>query len=54
MKQFDYLKQAIKQTGCTLQQIATACSMTKGYLSQLINGKINNPSARKIAALHRF
>lgn len=28
--------------------------MTKGYLSQLINEKINNPSARKIAALHRF
>lgn len=54
MKQFDYLKQAIKQTGCTLQQIATACGMTKGYLSQLINEKINNPSARKIAALHRF
>ncbi|CAA2930788.1 Trifunctional NAD biosynthesis/regulator protein NadR [Arsenophonus endosymbiont of Bemisia tabaci Q2] len=48
------MKQAIKQTGCTLQQIATAFGMTKGYLSQLINEKINNPSAHKIAALHRF
>lgn len=37
MSQFDYLKTAIKQKGCTLQQVADASGMTKGYLSQLLN-----------------
>lgn len=54
MKQFYYLKQALKQTGYTLQQIATACDMTTSYLSQLINNKINNPNIQKIATLHHF
>ncbi len=31
MLQFDYLKTAIKQKGCTLQQVADASGMTKGY-----------------------
>jgi len=51
---FDYLKTAIKQKGCTLQQVADASGMTKGYLSQLLNAKIKSPSARKLEALHRF
>lgn len=54
MAEFDYLKNAIKQAGYTLQQVADASDMTKGYLSQLINHKIKSPSAQKIAALHRF
>ncbi|KLN97817.1 multifunctional transcriptional regulator/nicotinamide-nucleotide adenylyltransferase/ribosylnicotinamide kinase NadR [Moellerella wisconsensis] len=54
MAEFDYLKDAIRQTGYTLQQVADASEMTKGYLSQLINNKIKSPSAQKIAALHRF
>ncbi|PQQ27179.1 multifunctional transcriptional regulator/nicotinamide-nucleotide adenylyltransferase/ribosylnicotinamide kinase NadR [Photorhabdus hindustanensis] len=54
MGQFDYLKEAIKQTGCTLQQVADASGMTKGYLSQLINDKIKSPSAQKLAALHHY
>lgn len=54
MAEFDYLKNAIKQAGYTLQQVADASDMTKGYLSQLINNKIKSPSAQKIAALHRF
>ncbi len=54
MRQFDYLKAAIKQQGCTLQQVADASSMTKGYLSQLLNDKIKSPSAQKLEALHRF
>ena len=40
MSSFDYLKSAIKQKGCTLQQVAEASGMTKGYLSQLLNAKI--------------
>ena len=40
MPQFDYLKTSIKQKGCTLQQVADASGMTKGYLSQLLNDKI--------------
>lgn len=51
---FDYLKTAIKQQGCTLQQVADASGMTKGYLSQLLNAKIKSPSAQKLEALHRF
>ncbi|MTC73295.1 multifunctional transcriptional regulator/nicotinamide-nucleotide adenylyltransferase/ribosylnicotinamide kinase NadR [Providencia sp. wls1919] len=54
MAEFDYLKSAIKGAGYTLQQVADATEMTKGYLSQLINDKIKSPSAHKIAALHRF
>ena len=50
----DYLKTAIKQKGCTLQQVADASGMTKGYLSQLLNAKIKSPSAQKLEALHRF
>ena len=47
MSSFDYLKSAIKQKGCTLQQVAEASGMTKGYLSQLLNAKIKSPSAQK-------
>lgn len=54
MSSFDYLKTAIRQQGCTLQQVADASGMTKGYLSQLLNAKINSPSAKKLEALHRF
>ena len=43
MSSFDYLKSAIKQKGCTLQQVADASGMTKGYLSQLLNAKIKKP-----------
>lgn len=46
MSSFDYLKTAIKQQGCTLQQVADASGMTKGYLSQLLNAKLKAP-ARK-------
>lgn len=46
MPQFDYLKTSIKQKGCTLQQVADASGMTKGYLSQLLNDKIKSPSAQ--------
>jgi len=54
MSSFDYIKTAIRQKGCTLQQVAEASGMTKGYLSQLLNAKIKSPSAQKLEALHRF
>ncbi len=53
MLQFDYLKTAIKQKGCTLQQVAEASGMTKGYLSQLLNDKSKAP-VRKIRGLTPF
>jgi transcriptional regulator with XRE-family HTH domain len=53
MSSFDYIK-TIRQKGCTLQQVADASGMTKGYLSQLLNAKIKSPSAQKLEALHRF
>lgn len=46
MTDFSYLKQAIKQAGVTLQQLADQCGVTKGYLSQLINNKIKVLAAR--------
>lgn len=54
MSSFNYLKSSIKQQGCTLQQVADACGVTKGYLSQLLNAKIKSPSAQKLEAIHRF
>jgi HTH-type transcriptional repressor of NAD biosynthesis genes len=54
MSSFEYLKTAIRQQSVTLQQVAEACGMTKGYLSQLLNAKIKSPSAQKLEALHRF
>lgn len=53
MSSFDYLKTAIKQQGCTLQQVADASGMTKGYLSQLLNAKIKAP-ARKAGGVAPF
>ncbi|WP_239739150.1 multifunctional transcriptional regulator/nicotinamide-nucleotide adenylyltransferase/ribosylnicotinamide kinase NadR [Proteus penneri] len=54
MGPFDYIKQAIRKNGYTLQQVADESDMTKGYLSQLINNKIKSPSAQKMSALHQF
>lgn len=54
MSSFDYLKTAIRQQGYTLQQVADASGMTKGYLSQLLNAKIKSPGAQKMEALHHF
>lgn len=54
MSSFNYLKTAIRQRGYTLQQVADASGMTKGYLSQLLNAKIKSPSAKKLEALHHF
>lgn len=53
MPSFNYLQTIIKQKGFTLQQVAEASEMTKGYLSQLLNNKIKSPSAQKLEALHR-
>ena len=47
MSSFDYIKTAIRQKGCTLQQVAEASGMTKGYLSQLLNAKSQNAPARR-------
>jgi HTH-type transcriptional repressor of NAD biosynthesis genes len=36
--------------GCTLQQVADASGMTKGYLSQLLNAKIKSPARKARSA----
>ncbi|MCT6892507.1 MAG: multifunctional transcriptional regulator/nicotinamide-nucleotide adenylyltransferase/ribosylnicotinamide kinase NadR [Bombilactobacillus mellifer] len=54
MSDFSYLKQAIKRKRLSLQTVADSCQMTKGYLSQLINNKIKNPSAQKLESLQQF
>ncbi|XOD70411.1 MAG: multifunctional transcriptional regulator/nicotinamide-nucleotide adenylyltransferase/ribosylnicotinamide kinase NadR [Sodalis sp. (in: enterobacteria)] len=54
MSSFKYLKNAIKYQGYTLQCVAEACAVSKGYLSQLLNSKIKNPSAKKLETIHNF
>ncbi|WMY96197.1 MAG: multifunctional transcriptional regulator/nicotinamide-nucleotide adenylyltransferase/ribosylnicotinamide kinase NadR [Arsenophonus sp.] len=54
MKRFDYFKKAIKQTGYSLEFLATICNIIPDYLNKLINGKIQNPSTKKNIALNRF
>ena len=54
MNSFSYLKKAIKRKNLSLQTVADACQMTKGYLSQLANDKIKNPSAQKLQSLHQY
>ncbi len=54
MNSFSYLKAAIKRKNLSLQHVADACNMTKGYLSQLVNDKVKNPSAQKLQTLHAF
>lgn len=54
MSDYHYIKAAINQKGLTLESVANSTAMTKGYLSQLINGRIKNPSVNKLKALHEF
>lgn len=49
-----YIKKVIKDRGLTLQNVADHCDMTKGYLSQLLNNKVQNPSATKLNALYQY
>ena len=55
MSSFDYLKSAIKQKGCTLQQVAEASGMTKEYLSRslkpcIVSSGWSFPADRKASA----
>ncbi|MBC9130005.1 multifunctional transcriptional regulator/nicotinamide-nucleotide adenylyltransferase/ribosylnicotinamide kinase NadR [Frischella sp. Ac13] len=54
MMSYNYLKTSIKRKNLSLQTVAEACNMTKGYLSQLINDKVKMPSAQKLEALHQY
>ncbi len=55
MSSFDLLQNRDYSAVVTLQQVADASGMTKGYLeSKLLNAKIASPSAQKTEALHRF
>lgn len=54
MSNFSYLKAAIKRKNISLQAVADACGMTKGYLSQLTNDKVKRPSAQKLESLHKY
>ncbi|NYY79727.1 hypothetical protein DMH17_05580 [Raoultella planticola] len=51
----DYLKTAIKQKGCTLQQkVAEASGMTKELFEPAAECQNQSRSAQKLEALHRF
>lgn len=54
MTRFNYLKVAIKRKKQSLATVAQACYMSKGYLSQLLNDKVQQPSAQKLEALHHY
>jgi transcriptional regulator with XRE-family HTH domain len=45
MKLGDKIRQLREETGLTQGQLANASSVSQGYLSQLENGEVKNPSA---------
>jgi transcriptional regulator with XRE-family HTH domain len=45
MKLGDKIKQLREKSGLTQGQLATSSSVSQGYLSQLENGEVKNPSA---------
>ncbi len=55
MSSFDYLKTAIKQQGCTLQQVADASGMTKRVFKPVTEcQKLKAPSAQKTGGIAPF
>ncbi|MFC0179707.1 multifunctional transcriptional regulator/nicotinamide-nucleotide adenylyltransferase/ribosylnicotinamide kinase NadR [Thorsellia kenyensis] len=51
---YKYIKQAIKNQRRTLQEVAAACGISKGYLSQLLNDKVKEPSGQKLQKIHEY
>lgn len=53
MTDFSYLQQKRKQLGLRVKELCEQAEVTRAYFNQLTTGKIKNPSAVKLQALHR-
>ena len=53
MSNFDYLQQKRKQLKLKVHDVCAQANVTRAYYNQLVSGKIKNPSAIKLSALHR-
>lgn len=53
MSTFQYLQEKRKQLNLKVSDICQQANVTRAYFNQLVSGKIKNPSAAKLTALHR-
>ncbi len=53
MTDFTYLQQKRKQLNLKVNEVCTKANVTRAYFNQLVSGKIKNPSAAKLQALHQ-
>ncbi|OBW94164.1 transcriptional regulator [Gallibacterium salpingitidis] len=52
MTDFLYLQQKRKQLGLKVAEVCEKAQITRAYYNQLVGGKIQNPSAKKLNAIH--
>lgn len=50
---FSYLQQKRKQLNLKVNTLCEQANITRAYFNQLVSGKIKNPSAAKLSALHK-
>lgn len=50
---FSYLQQKRKQLNLKVNTVCEQANITRAYFNQLVSGKIKNPSAAKLTALHK-
>ncbi|PJG85322.1 multifunctional transcriptional regulator/nicotinamide-nucleotide adenylyltransferase/ribosylnicotinamide kinase NadR [Conservatibacter flavescens] len=53
MTNFSYLQQKRKQLNLRVSDVCEQANVTRAYFNQLVSGKIKNPSAAKLSALHK-
>ncbi|TCP92148.1 HTH-type transcriptional repressor of NAD biosynthesis genes [Cricetibacter osteomyelitidis] len=53
MANFSYLQQKRKQLNLKVNELCEKANVTRAYFNQLVSGKIKNPSAAKLGALHQ-
>ena len=53
MADFAYLQSKRKQLNLKVNDVCEQAGVTRAYFNQLVSGKIKNPSANKLKALHR-
>ncbi len=53
MSTFQYLQEKRKKLNLKVNDICQQANITRAYFNQLVSGKIKNPSATKLTALHR-
>ncbi|TDQ56760.1 HTH-type transcriptional repressor of NAD biosynthesis genes [Mesocricetibacter intestinalis] len=53
MSAFSYLQKKRKQLNLRVNDVCQQAEVTRAYFNQLVSGKIKNPSAAKLTALHR-